>query len=197
MEFSYDSDNPTHGILWHLYSNSRSFYNNLIFTNQTSRYGENYDAKYAIDFNDALYWHPGQNNPGEHITIMSFYYIKLKGYLVQTSNLGPSNCHPRSWYFASSNNGVNFVNKQLYDDVGDHMKNNLRYQYVPYRSKKSRYFRLYLNRAYCNSIYKSDINQVELFGTLYKRSEYPDKTCFCRSYSSSIITMLTLIVINK
>ena len=168
MEFTYNPDTPTQGILWYLYKNNEDIpYLNAVFTNASS-HKESFNPEYAIDFNDEKYWHSEPNKPGEYITITTFYRIKLKGYLIKSYRGGPNSCHPRYWSFATSADGIHYLKNISYEDVDGHMNVKSSYQYVSYSSKKVQYFRIYVTGlSYCNQ-YHFDLNQVELLGTLYK-----------------------------
>ena len=174
MEFSYDSNNPTHGILWYLYNNPQIVYSSTVFTKATSEISGGHSSRYAIDFNSNLYWTAISGKPpGEYITISTVFPISLKGYLIQTSNLGPNSCHPKVWAFASSKDGINFVNNQTFEDTEGQMNDALRFQYVPFHCRMHKFFRISVTGiSYCNEN-RIDLNQAEFFGTLH------ENTCFC------------------
>ena len=195
MEFSYDSSNPTHGIFWYLYNNQNIPYANAVFASSSSNHNENALPHNAIDYYNNKYWLAEGNRPaGEYIAITTFYVIKLKGYVIQTSDFGADACHPRYWSFATSSDGVKFNKNVSYKDTDGRMNNNLRHTYVPFTSDKVKYFRIYVTGlSYCNG-YAFDLNQVELFGTLYNVSDcFSDETCnryHYKHFSSLILLMI-------
>ena len=196
MEFTYNSSTPTQGILWYLYNAKDGIpYSNAVFAKSSSQCDNNYHAENVIDFNDDKYWIAAVNAPiGEYITIISLYKIKLKGYLIKTSNGGIGACHPRFWSFAISKDGIHYKENISFSDTTGQMNSNLRYQYVPYVSQKVRFFRIYVNGlSYCNA-YRFDLNQVELFGTLYKGNAFFND-CSCKTRNSKYIEFFVNILV--
>ena len=197
MEFTYNSDTPTQGILWHLYNNNNGIpYSNLVLAKSSSHYSADYIPEYAIDFNDDKYWHAAANKQlGEYITIISLYKIKLKGYLIKTSKYGANSCHPRYWSFATSVDGIHYVKNISFEDKTGQMNSNSRYQYVPYSSQKVQFFRIYVTGLSYGNVNRFDLNQVELFGTLYKGSAFcNDHTCKTR-YSKCIDIFVNILIL--
>ena len=195
MEFTYNADTPTQGILWHLYNNNNSVqYSNAVFAKSSSqRYSDNIPES-AIDFSDDSYWHAALNKPsGEYITIISLYKIKLKGYVIKTSNYGPNNCHPKYWSFATSKDGIHYMKNISFEDTNGQMNDKFRHQYVPYISQKVRFFRIYVTGlSYCN-YYRFDLNQVEFFGTLYN-ALFNDYTCKVRNSKHMELFVIVLVL---
>ena len=92
--------------------------------------------------------------------------------------------HPRHWAFSVSKDDINYVNNTAYDDKNNYMNNNLKTLYVPYQSQKVRFFRITITgNSYCGTKNRFDLNQVELYGTLFKNI-FRDKTCISKRQRS-------------
>ena len=102
--------------------------------------------------------------------------------------------HPRHWAFSVSKDDINYVNNTAYDDKNNYMNNNLKTLYVPYQSQQVRFFRITITgAAYCGAINRIDLNQVELYGTLYKNI-FRDITCKCKRQRSFSIFINIIIM---
>jgi len=177
LEFSYDSNNPTNGILWYLNNKYKTNYSSFVTTGSTADYSSEYGSQNAVDFNDNKHWTAPTSSNGAYITINVFFPIMLKGYVIQTSNASPGCCHPQHWAFSASNNGVSF---DAYEtcDAGQEMNDRLAHKYVTFKKGVYRSFRVHNNGlSYCNEN-RLDLNQLELFGTLYENTPYID----CKSH---------------
>ena len=158
MNFPYQKDN---GIIKYLYNQTQS--KNIIIEASLSSSG--YDAKYAFDWT-TKYWWAGLSAPIN--TYISFcflnYKVRITGYELTTSS---GKCRLESWITSVSNDNIIWV-KEAPEN----------YQFAPLESQ---YFSYYPGTFQCMKIslttysstckgYGTDINQIEIFGTLYNLS---------------------------
>ena len=201
MEFSYDHNNPTHGILWYLYNNDSIPYSSVVSTSSSSNLSETYLSEYAIDFNNDKYWTAHSTTSGAYITISIKYPILLKGYVIQTSKAAANGCHPKHWALSASFDGTTYSPKVAYDDVNSEMNYPLRYKYISYDNdnKLYRFFRLFNNGQSYSGETRFDLNQIEFFGTLFDSSVGKNylrkKSCVCRSSRNNVVLVNLIIVI--
>ena len=167
MDIIYHEDNPLNGIIKYLYDNNKSLYDSIII--DASVVLSNQSPKSTIDFNPSTYWIGGLNDPS---TIIYFIPIpiKIKGYVIQTSNVVSSPdpiCFPKAWNFSVSYDGKKFIHLDQFYDENEELKGNLISKYIKYSYKGAyQYFKIEIVDSYCPQTKNFDINQFELFGSI-------------------------------
>ena len=153
-----------------------SNYAKYAVANASSYYTSSHLPEYAFDFTNNI-WHPAINKPaGEYVTLRFPYHIAdIKGYSIKTSNLGSGHCHPRQWSFSVSNDeGVDsscsWHHEKNENDEDGYMNSNLREKYISFDHGAFRRIKITITgAAHCGTGdgIRMDLNQIELYGTLY------------------------------
>ena len=163
MQFKYEESKPFNGAISFLHRNFRSNYQKIVNVTASSQSATRLPS-YAVDFS-INYWYVKIN--AFIVVFFPYHAIKLDGYIVQSSNVRSNGCHPKSWYVSVSNDNNTFTDEEKYTDENEHMNHPNAFKYVPYSPTGIfNYFKLAIKeKSYCAD--GSDINQIELFGTLY------------------------------
>ena len=182
---TYNSRNPTDGLLHYLFIKNRNWYFENIKTNATSIYeienhNQNFDSKNAIDFDDDKYWTSKEIDDEEQFWELQLPFpINITSYVIQSWE---GSCHPKSWGFAASNDGITFENRENYTDEDNSMNFSYSHANIEYNYGFYQYFRLYVtNISYCDNK-RFDLNQFELYGSMNLTEPFQYLTC---SYPTS------------
>ena len=168
MHFQYSDTNKLNGILHYLYTKYPKSEYYKIVTADASSYQIGGSPQCAIDFDDNYYWYAEREAEGEYITIhFPYHIIDIEGYEIKTSN-HQDGCHPKKWSFSASTNIYDFTNTEMIEDTNGEMHHSFASKYFPYKKGKYDYFRLTIYNSYWDTP-KTDINQIELYGTLHSR----------------------------
>ena len=185
------------GILKHFYTSNIEKYFDIVKTYTTSEHDNRYISKYAIDFDDNNYWHAKENDKrGNYLVIyLRDYYIKLKGYSIKTSVVGPGTgtAHPKNWGFDASLDNRTWEHQENITDDGT-MNNILASRYLKWSYGTYKYFRLMITGSQYDSYDKNsiDLNQIELFGKLITLDPAP---CTCQASRHSFLYSIIIIIL--
>ena len=197
MKISYKG-NALNGILRYLFDKNREEYLTIVKTYASSVHDSNYLPINVINFaDDDKLWHAKDfENIGNYIVVyLPNYCIKLEGYSIQTSNIGPSSttCHPKNWGFDASNDNRTWNHQVNITDDGT-MNEALATRYIKWSHGTYKYFRLMITGQQHDTKMKNslDLNQIEFFGTLI-----PQAPCFCscKYIKHSAFSLLCLLLI--
>ena len=192
MKFDYSQSQPLNGILaWLFKTNRDSYYQNVIVS-VSSWKTQIQIPKYAIDFDTSTYWISGGQHEEEYIDIyLPYHKVKLNGFLIQTSNIGPSEgYHPLKWAFAISNNNHDFNHMKDFEDTNSELKGPLKTKFNSYESNYVQYFRLYTKNNTKNNYHGFDIAQIEFFGHVKAIFSFCEKKSIFRHSILFIILFL-------
>ena len=166
--FQYSDTNKLNGILHYIYTkHSISEYFQLVIADSSS-YTPGSFPVCAIDFSDNSYWYAGNKIAGEYLTIhFPYHIIDIEGYEIKTSSYQVG-CFPRIWSFSASTNPIIFTNADTINDIYNQMGYSFASMYVPFKKGKYDYFRITSYQSYLDDP-RIDINQIELYGTLYTK----------------------------
>lgn len=172
MEFPYKKQN---GVLRYLYSIDHQYFNNtVLFSYEYSNFHKLYIPSNAFDFGTNNYWADTNNAQTGQTNFISFCFtnhkVKLTGYEIKTAS---GETRPYVWSFSGSNDGKVWHNiKEVKHSMG---KEEL--YYTKWSGGTYRCFRYdsILNTV-GNSIY-SDVQQIEIFGTLHYLNEPTVREC--------------------
>ena len=176
----------TLGILEYLHDTYKNDYSNYVFADGSSSYSKSNDFMHAIDFNTGTYWICKKNSElGQYISIhFPKNMIEIKGYFIQTSYYAAGACHPKQWTFDASNDNISWVHSKETIDENSKMNGNYNWMYVPYNKGIFQHFRITVTgKSYCSGDFENgmDVNQIELFGTLYPLNYVKPKQISCRT----------------
>ena len=108
MIFTYDSNNPTNGIIHWIWTHKKSIYSDVLRVSALSNYSQSQIATNAVDFSDNKYWIATGNYSDEYLNLYFPYYsIRITSYVIQTSKYQAGE-HPKIWAFAMSQVNLNF-----------------------------------------------------------------------------------------
>ena len=193
MYFKYKESNPFSGAISFLHKRYLKNYEKIV--NITANYwSDSMKASYVVDFTDE-YWYAKLVDGGSFVIIhFPFHSMKLEGYLVQTSYYKTGvGSHPKGWFASVSSDNVTFLNEEKYTDKDEHMNSPYAFQYVPYSPNGIfDYFKIKINESSYHGD-GSDINHIELFGTLYS-NQYP-KCSMKKSHNLSSLYAIILVIL--
>ena len=173
------------GALKYLYNTHTSENYPKFVSASCSSHHYTYIPENAIDFNETTIWHPAYPNdgPGDYVQIdLLHHFLIIEAYTIQTSNLPPDSAHPKDWAFSASFDNKTWSEEFRYIDSDEQMNGNLKKLVVPVSlNGKYKHFRIIVTgNSYSPEEDKQprmDVNQIELFGTLYQDSEHVNLTC--------------------
>ena len=171
MLFTYNQNQPLHGILFWLFHHSQNkYFQNVQVSTTSCHIAEEQCQIGAIDFTN-YYWISSGDHDPEYLTIyFPKHSIKITDYVIQTSNTTyESGCHPKKWTFSVSSDGSNFQNEEEVTDTEETIRGPLKTFHVTYQHGIFNYFRISPKETTCDQQNKNyfDLNQIELFGELY------------------------------
>ena len=169
MEFVHQKNN---GIFKYLYNNNLNYYSQFAIN---AIYDTDHHSTYAFDWTTS-YWYAGHSTLSQEQSTLEFCFngrrVNLTGYEITTSDM---TCRPKTWNFTASNDKTSWTSP----DVVSHSMGSREVYYRDYSPGTFRCFKLipttYLSHNECKS-YAFDIDQIELFGTLYTD---PEKQMLC------------------
>lgn len=188
MEFPHKEQN---GVLKYLYSIDPAYFNNkILFSYNYSNYYQSYYPSNAFNFGTGNYWVDTSNANSGQTNFISFCFVnhkvKLKGYEIKTAS---GETRPHIWSFSGSNDGNVWYNKK--EAIHSMQKNELHYE--KWSGGIYRCFRYdSLLNSVGTSIY-SDVQQIEIFGTLHYLNE--PITCECRMRRNTIMYFCLVITL--
>ena len=203
LPFHFEED-KLNGVLKYLYTQYKDSdtYFNYVKATSTSHY-KDYLAENAIDFDENTIWHPFYPNGGkigDYIQIdLIKHYMTIESYTIQTSGNKADAAHPREWAFEASTNNITWTKEYHYLDIEGFMNNNLRKLTIPiFLYGKYKHFRVIVkgnSHSSTNPEYepRMDVNQIELFGVLYKDQEKLLLTCNFKTNNIFISLLLFII----
>ena len=164
MEFKHQKNN---GIFKYLYNGYLNYYSQFTISAQ---YEAGHHSTYAFDWTTS-YWYAGTSANVPEKAALAFCFngrkVNLTGYEITTSNMA---CRPQKWNFTASNDEKEWTTP----DVISHSIGSREVYYRDYSPGTFRCFKIvhtaYLSHRECGS-YAYDIDQIELFGTLYTDSK--------------------------
>ena len=192
MEFPYKSNS---GVLRYLYSTYKDkYYSQFTFTATSESAYHSTFAKNAFDWVTGQYWWAGKQAPEE--TYISFCLtnraILLSGYEITTSS---KDCIPNGFKFSVSKNNITWPKSSV---VSEPMSKE-QTLYTPFSPGIYQCFKLsstsYLSHYNCEG-YGIDIDQIELFGTLYDGVYMLEQTIF-KIFILKLCVLVSLFVLVK
>ena len=109
----YDLSDPFNGVINYLRVNEPDKFNNFL-TVEVNSIRSGRLPRNAIDGTEK-YW-IGEEGNNSYIKFLLPYPVKTNGYLIRTSNNPIGQCHPKSWKFEASLDGVqNTISKDDQD----------------------------------------------------------------------------------
>ena len=157
MFFKYQQ---TNGILRYFFTKKKNLYDEIVTYNSANNHAS---LKTAFDFKSDTFWVPEYNSAQSETWMsfcLNFYMVKLTYYEITTSNGGN---RPTNWSFSVSKDGINYSNEK----IEEHPMEKGEIYPVEYQTTESfRCFKYSHHGLTSQNEPRSDITQIELFGTL-------------------------------
>lgn len=197
MNCPYNTNDKLDGCLHYLFKRYKLNYYKIVQATASSQANGCY-ANQSINFDDTNYWLSEYQSGVQYLTIfLPYHYLSIDGYLIRSSGHEKDGCHPKQWSFAVSSDGTDFIYNETFSDTNNSMNLPYSTKDVHYQKGKYKYFRLYTLENYCDQVQRIDINQIELFGTLYSDFIFTGGKNTMPNYLGSLIYIFILNQLNK
>ena len=186
--FAYNYSDPFNGVINYLRVNEVDKFNNFLTVEATSSEDTAWPRN-TID-QTQLYW-IAKPNEQPYIKFLLPYPVKVNGYLIQTSNNPPGECHPKTWRFEASLDGIkNKISKEYYDN--GKLNNNLAYSYFELEKGVYQSFKIMPLTSYRDDLcpQRFDFNEFEVYGTILFPNE---STCAKNSFKMKLLYIFIII----
>ena len=186
--FAYNSSDPLNGVINYLREYEPDKFNNFLTVQVDSSGSSVGKPRYTIDKTE-LYWNDNRNDQSP-ITYLMPYPIKTDGYLIQTSNNDPGVCHPKSWKFEASLDGVNNKISKEYSDGGK-LNNRLASAYFEIKKDIYQTFKIIPLTSYrYDCVKRFDLNEFEIYGTIL----FPNESTCSNNKIETLVALIYLII---
>ena len=184
----YDLSDPFNGVINYLRVNEPDKFNNFL-TVEVNSIRSGRLPRNAIDGTEK-YW-IGEEGNNSYIKFSLPYPVKTNGYLIRTSNNPIGQCHPKSWKFEASLDGVQNTISKDDQDYGK-LNNPLEYAHFVIEEGIYQTFKITPLTSHNSGCTKRfDINEFEIYGTIIFPNEL---TCSHKNYVN-ILHFINLMVV--